>query len=878
MPAADAVEAPDTSAAAATSNTASAASSTTSNGSSTSTTASGGRRKNPGLTIDIVDTASASASSSNGDGTAGVGAAAAASPSASSTSSSSDGGASPISAQSSNLGMLTPTTPLDDDIDFSLVYALHTFVATMEGQVAVVRNEPLILLDDSNSYWWLVKPLRSNTIGYIPAEIVETPYERLARVNRQKNIERALFRSNDVPGAPSKSTRPSENPKSVQFPLDPRGGYFEYSPAQSEVSSDDDDDDYDPQRTTAAAAAAEHQQHQQQSQEQLVEDPSEQDDDHASLNDQEDEDEAAAEAARKRSSLGAGLLLRNRDEFDDEDENEAVPVANNAATAAAAGASPNNATAPAESPRPDLDAEELEDSAPLKPAPPRNHNLEGAHGPPARSSSEHALVTPNITVTPTDEDAAAHGPSASGPATGGQNQEIDPITVLRIYPGNCSIPADIAQFKTVVVTKSMTVHELLRQAILKYRVFGPLAADQHMHEDEILSDWYMSVGMSSNPNHYVLDPEDCVLDALQVYQQQSVGAPSANAAPSQQGQDGFLARFASKLYTPTLSGSARPSEHHLAKPILQVISPQDTSIRLMLHQHSVVASGRGSLARRAGLPADTALIKVVLDGETPSIGIAPPEAGADPHAHHHKARATAVALNMVQGEPVRVTKTVKVHRSEPVEAVVQHVLDKFARIEGRALGHAAEYDLFAIPDQGLAGAPLPRLTPLPLPPPQPVPTLLGPHPKFLLRRVAPGARNIIAAPAPALAAAPAPGPALMAPAPTLTAPAAAMTRPQRASSLFVDRPAASAAIVDTLITQPAPPVASRAPPTVTTSGNLVRTGSNGSEKRFSELLSEAQSLDLSHLFDHDSGLAVAAEPTTTTTPTTVTTTSFARGS
>ncbi|KAJ3370317.1 hypothetical protein GGF31_004147 [Allomyces arbusculus] len=877
MPAADAVEAPDTSAADATTTTASAVSST-SNGTNSGTAASGGRRKNPGLTIAV-----SASSSSTSDGTATEGAAAAASPSASSTSSSEDDGTSPTSGQSSNLGMLTPTTPLDDDIDFSLVYALHTFVATMEGQVAVVRNEPLILLDDSNSYWWLVKPLRSNTIGYIPAEIVETPYERLARVNRQKNIERALFRSNDVPGAPSKSTRPSENPKSVQFPLDPRGGYFEYSPAQSEVSSDDDDDDYDPQRTTAAAAAAEHQQHQQQSQEQLVEDPSEQDDDHASLDDQEDEDEAAAEAARKRSSLGAGLLLRNRDEFDDEDENEAVPVANaaaaaTAATGTAAGATPNNATAPTEAPRPDLDAEELEDCAPLKPAPPRNHNLEGAHGPPARSSSEHAVVAPNITVTPTDEETAAHGPTASGPATGGQNQEIDPITVLRIYPGNCSIPADIAQFKTVVVTKSMTVHELLRQAILKYRVFGPLAADQHMHEDEILSDWYMSVGMSSNPNHYVLDPEDCVLDALQTYQQQSAGVGSTHQAPSQQGQDGILARFASKLYTPTLSGSARPSEHHLAKPILQVISPQDTSIRLMLHQHSVVASGRGSLARRAGLPADTALVKIVLDGETPSIGIAPPEAGADPHGHHHKARATAVTLNMVQGEPVRVTKTVKVHRSEPVEAVVQHVLDKFARIEGRALGHAAEYDLFAIPDQGLAGAPLPRLIPLPLPPPQPVPTLLGPHPKFLLRRVAPGARNAVVAPAPALAAAPAPGPAIMAPAPTLSAPATAMTRPQRASSLFVDRPAASAAIVDTLIAQSAPPVASRAPPTVTTSGNLVRTGSNGSEKRFSELLSEAQSLDLSHLFDHDAGLAVAAEPTTNTTPTTVTTTSFARGS
>ncbi|KAJ3396239.1 hypothetical protein HDU92_003697 [Lobulomyces angularis] len=80
-------------------------------------------------------------------------------------------------------------TPLDENvpIDFSRVYALHTFVATLEGQVCVIRSDPLELLDDSNSYWWLVKCIKTDEIGYIPAENIETPFERLARLNCQKN-------------------------------------------------------------------------------------------------------------------------------------------------------------------------------------------------------------------------------------------------------------------------------------------------------------------------------------------------------------------------------------------------------------------------------------------------------------------------------------------------------------------------------------------------------------------------------------------------------------------------------------------------------------------------------------------------------------------
>ncbi|KAI8343251.1 hypothetical protein BC941DRAFT_89973 [Chlamydoabsidia padenii] len=82
----------------------------------------------------------------------------------------------------------SPSIP-DENIDFDLVYTLHTFEATVEGQASVVKGDSLTLLDDSNSYWWLVKVLKSNEVGYIPAENIETPFERLARLNKHRNVE-----------------------------------------------------------------------------------------------------------------------------------------------------------------------------------------------------------------------------------------------------------------------------------------------------------------------------------------------------------------------------------------------------------------------------------------------------------------------------------------------------------------------------------------------------------------------------------------------------------------------------------------------------------------------------------------------------------------
>lgn len=93
-----------------------------------------------------------------------------------------------------------------EDIDFEFVYALHTFVATVEGQANATKGDTMVLLDDSNSYWWLIRVVKDSSIGefrnratcaamsyssigYLPAEHIETPTERQARLNKHRNID-----------------------------------------------------------------------------------------------------------------------------------------------------------------------------------------------------------------------------------------------------------------------------------------------------------------------------------------------------------------------------------------------------------------------------------------------------------------------------------------------------------------------------------------------------------------------------------------------------------------------------------------------------------------------------------------------------------------
>lgn len=49
--------------------------------------------------------------------------------------------------------------------DPGVVYASQTFAASLEGQVCVLKGDSLEMIDDSNSYWWLVKCSKTSEVG-----------------------------------------------------------------------------------------------------------------------------------------------------------------------------------------------------------------------------------------------------------------------------------------------------------------------------------------------------------------------------------------------------------------------------------------------------------------------------------------------------------------------------------------------------------------------------------------------------------------------------------------------------------------------------------------------------------------------------------------
>ncbi|KAF2087959.1 hypothetical protein K490DRAFT_56528 [Saccharata proteae CBS 121410] len=129
-----------------------------------------------------------------------------------------------------------------EDIDFEFVYALHTFVATVEGQANATKGDTMVLLDDSNSYWWLVRVVKDSSIeqGYLPAEHIETPTERLARLNKHRNIDLSATMLADTAEKtknPLKKAMRRRNAKTVQFTAPT---YVEAS--DYEWSSEEEDD------------------------------------------------------------------------------------------------------------------------------------------------------------------------------------------------------------------------------------------------------------------------------------------------------------------------------------------------------------------------------------------------------------------------------------------------------------------------------------------------------------------------------------------------------------------------------------------------------------------------------------------------------------
>lgn len=112
--------------------------------------------------------------------------------------------------------MLLPPSPPrlpPRDLDPAKLYGLYDFSGPDPLHCTLARDEPVELVNDDDSYWWLVRKmtraeraalaLRRGTevlldgedgkVGFVPAECLETHVERLARLNcyRNEDLERA---------------------------------------------------------------------------------------------------------------------------------------------------------------------------------------------------------------------------------------------------------------------------------------------------------------------------------------------------------------------------------------------------------------------------------------------------------------------------------------------------------------------------------------------------------------------------------------------------------------------------------------------------------------------------------------------------------------
>ncbi|KAI5863203.1 hypothetical protein GGS23DRAFT_605242 [Durotheca rogersii] len=167
-----------------------------------------------------------------------------------------------------------------EDIDFEFVYALHTFVATVEGQANASKGDTMVLLDDSNSYWWLVRVVKDSSIGYLPAEHIETPTERLARLNKHRNIDLSMTMLGDQAEkakTPLITAIKRRKMKTVAFAAPTYVDYSDYSSDEEDEDGDGDgDSELDGDKSSQQQGAQQKAQQQQTSSQQVdaVEDES----------------------------------------------------------------------------------------------------------------------------------------------------------------------------------------------------------------------------------------------------------------------------------------------------------------------------------------------------------------------------------------------------------------------------------------------------------------------------------------------------------------------------------------------------------------------------------------------------------------------------
>lgn len=70
--------------------------------------------------------------------------------------------------------------------------AMAAFEASLDGQISIYPNDPLLLLNDDNKLWWYVKNLNSDQVGYVPAEYVEVIFKSYIYSCRLKELQGSI--------------------------------------------------------------------------------------------------------------------------------------------------------------------------------------------------------------------------------------------------------------------------------------------------------------------------------------------------------------------------------------------------------------------------------------------------------------------------------------------------------------------------------------------------------------------------------------------------------------------------------------------------------------------------------------------------------------
>ncbi|KAJ1555564.1 hypothetical protein HK405_000361, partial [Cladochytrium tenue] len=376
----------------------------------------------------------------------------------------------------------------NEPIDYGLVYALHTFVANLDGQVCVLKGDALDLMDDSNSYWWLVKCIKTEEIGYIPAENIETPFERLARLNKIRNVHVTLVTPEDSSAAGSAVGRPS---------TEKQNRWLTFSQTNRVLSFETEEDDYD-------------------------------DDDDEPL----EEDGGGGGGGGLDDDLEAAPI-----EFA---EYEVPMVFHDEVAAAAATAAAAKPEAEIEAPPPAAEAVE-----PVEPAP-TTDTFVGVPNSLTRSRSnlgslriggkllKNVLRIKKNEEKPSSRDASDSEDNepqySSRRSTSGRlsadsvPRAIDPINVLRIYAGNVDLEAT---HKAIAIHKGMTFRQLLETALRRFRVL-----------DANPDEYYLSVVHMDSQERSLADDGNVleVLDALQHKSLPGISAARISPAMSSSGR------------------------------------------------------------------------------------------------------------------------------------------------------------------------------------------------------------------------------------------------------------------------------------------------------------------------------------------------------